>query len=198
MIPFVGHDDGARALMGAAMQKQAIDLVNKQAPLVTTLADAQTKQTFDERVGEEYGRPVRSTVTGIVNAIDKSNITVLGDDGKEYKHQYYYYYPLNQSFINNEVKVKVGQRVKAGDLLAEGWQTQNGKLSLGRNARIGYIPYKGYNYEDGVVISESFSKAMTSTECTIKEYLIPKTAKGGRGSNIKSELLKETTSSALS
>lgn len=198
MIPFVGHDDGARALMGAAMQKQAIDLVNKQAPLVTTLADAQTKQTFDERVGEEYGRPIRSTVNGIVQNIDKSNITVVDDKGQEHKYQYYYYYPLNQSFINNEVKVKVGSRVKVGDLLAEGWQTQNGKLSLGRNARIGYIPYKGYNYEDGVVISESFSKAMTSTSYMTKEYLIPKTAKGGRGSNIKSELLKQTTSSALS
>lgn len=197
MIPFVGHDDGSRALMGAAMQKQAIDLVKKEAPIVTTLVDHESKTTFDEKVGEEFGKPVRSTVDGIVKSINKSKIVVVDTNGQEHNHEYHYYYPLNQSFINNELKVKVGQPVKQGQILAEGWQTDNGKLAIGINARIGYIPFKGYNYEDGVVVSESFAQRMTSNEYTEKEVLIPKGAQGGRGSNIKSELLKETTNAGL-
>ena len=83
-------------------------------------------------------------------------------------------------------------------MLAEGWQTQGGKLALGVNARIGYLPFKGYNYEDGVVISESFAQKMTSDEYNEVEILIPKEAKGGRGSKIKSALLKETTNASVS
>ena len=198
MIPFVSHNDGARTLMGAAMQKQAVNLVNREAPMVTTLADKSTGMTFDQKIGEENGKPVKSLVTGTVQNIDKTHITVLGEDGQEYKHSYYNYYPLNQSYINNELRVKVGDRVNEGQILAEGWQTQGGKLALGVNARIGYLPYKGYNYEDGVVISESFAQRMTSDEYNEIEVLIPKDTQGGRGSRIKSALLKETTNAALS
>lgn len=198
MIPFVSHNDGARTLMGAAMQKQAVNLVNREAPMVTTLADKSTGLTFDQKIGEQNGKPVKSTVNGIVHKITKSHIIVLGEDGQEYKHSYYNYYPLNQSYINNELRVKVGDKVNEGQLLAEGWQTQGGKLALGVNARIGYLPFKGYNYEDGVVISESFAQKMTSDEYNEVEILIPKEAKGGRGSKIKSALLKETTNASVS
>lgn len=198
MIPFVAHDDGARALMGAGMQKQAVPLVHRESPLVTTLADSQTGETFDQKVGREYGKPVISNISGTVQKITNSKIIVLGNDGKEHSHSYYNYYPLNQSYINNELKVKVGETVNKGQLLAEGWQTDNGKLALGKNARIAYIPYKGYNYEDGMVISKSFSEAMTSDEYDEIEMLIPKGALGGRGSNVKSDLMKETTSASLS
>ena len=112
--------------MGAAMQKQAVNLVNREAPMVTTLADKSTGLTFDQKIGEQNGKPVKSTVNGIVHKITKSHIIVLGEDGQEYKHSYYNYYPLNQSYINNELRVKVGDKVNEGQLLAEGWQTQGG------------------------------------------------------------------------
>lgn len=198
MIPFVSHNDGARTLMGAAMQKQAVNLVHREAPMVTTLADKRTGLTFDQKIGEENGKPVKSLCNGIVQQITKSQIIILGEDGEEYKHSYYSYYPLNQSYINNELRVKVGDKVNQGQIIAEGWQTQEGKLALGVNARIGYLPFKGYNYEDGVVIRESFAQRMTSDEYNEFEILIPKDSKGGRGSKIKSALLKETTSASMS
>lgn len=197
MIPFVAHNDGARSLMGAAMQKQAVNLVNREVPLVTTLADKSTGQTFDQKLGEEQGRPVMSKANGTVVDITTSKIIVRDDNGKKVEHNYHFYYPLNQSYVNNELRVKVGDRVVEGQMLAEGWQTKDGKLSLGRNARIGYISYKGYNYEDGVVISESFAKAMTADEYDEVEILIPKNAVGGKGSGVKKQLLAQTTSSAL-
>lgn len=197
MIPFVMHNDGARALMGANMQKQAINIIHREAPLVDTVVDKDTGETYSEKLGREQGKPVSSSVDGTVTAIEKNSIVVTGNDGKKYPHTYYFYYPLNMSFINNELKVKVGDKVTKGQLLAEGWQTDNGKLALGRNARIGYLPYKGYNYEDGVVISDSFSKAMVTEEMDEFEILIPKNATGGMGSNVLTEAKKYTTDAYL-
>lgn len=189
MIPFVDHDDGARALMGASMQKQAINLKNREAPLVAPIYDKKNNVTFDKKVGEEYGKPIRSDVAGQVTRITKEKIVVTDDSGKTHDYQYYYYYPFGQSYINNEVKVKVGQRVTPNQILAEGWQTDNGRLALGKNARIGFVPYKGYNYEDGVVISQSFANAMTSEEFNEITIMIPNDNLGGKGSKIKSELM---------
>lgn len=197
MIPFLMHNDGARALMGANMQKQAINIIHREAPLVDTVADKDTGETYSERLGKEQGKPVTSQVDGVVTELRKNAIVITGNDGKKYSHNYYFYYPLNMSFINNELKVKIGDKVRKGQLLAEGWQTDNGKLALGRNARIGYLPYKGYNYEDGVVISESFAKAMTTEEMDEYEILIPKTAMGGVGSNALAEAKKYTTDAYL-
>lgn len=195
-IPFVQHDDGARALMGAGMQKQAVNTINREAPSVTTLADIKTGQTFDEKVGEEYGRPVRSRIDGTVAEINDKKIVVM-NGGKREEHSYYRYFPLNQSYINNEVIVKIGDKVKAGQILAEGWQTRDGKLALGLNTNIAYMSWKGRNYEDGLAISESFAKKMTSEEYEEVEVFIPKEAKGGRGSRVKEELKRYTANASL-
>jgi DNA-directed RNA polymerase subunit beta' len=193
MIPFVMHNDGVRALMGTNMQKQAIPLKHREAPLVTTLADHNTGATYDEIIGREHGKPVYSEVDGTVDQITDSTIVVKDAEGKKYKYSFYHYYPLNQSFANNELKVRVGDVVKKGQMLAEGWHTKDGKLALGKNARLGYVPYKGYNYEDGVVISKSFAQDMATEETDEVEIEIPKDFLGGRGSSLQTELTTYTS-----
>ena len=186
MVPFVSHNDGSRTLMGDAMQKQAIVLKNREAPIVSTMYD--DDKSYEDVLGEKFGKPVKSNVNGTIEKIENNKIFIKDDKGVIHKNDYYHYFPLNQSYINNELKVKVGDTVKQGDMLAEGWQTKDGKLALGLNARIGYIPYKGYNYEDGIVISESFARKMVTEEVDDQIIDIPKGWKGGRGSNVLREI----------
>jgi DNA-directed RNA polymerase subunit beta' len=190
-IPFVNHDDGNRALMGTNMQKQAIMLKNREIPLV--MSKSEDNKTYEEVIGEKYGRPVKSNVAGTVSKITEHEIQVKDDDGKTHTHPYYNYFPLNQSFIHNEVLVKPGDKVKKGQMVAEGWQTKEGKLSLGLNARVGYMPYKGYNYEDGIVISRSFAQKMEAEEIYDKEIDIREDWVGGKNSNAQNEFKAYTT-----
>jgi DNA-directed RNA polymerase subunit beta' len=174
------------------MQKQAIILANREVPLVTTAIDPKGEKTYDELIGEEFGKPIKSEIGGTVHKITDTHIIVKDDKGNEHAHQIYTYFPLNHGFINNEVKVKVGDKVKKGDMMAEGWQTKEGKLALGTNARIGYIPYKGYNYEDGVVVSDSFAKRMATEELEDEVRDIASDWIGGKGSNVLPKLLAKT------
>lgn len=195
MIPFVNHDDGARALMGTNMQRQAILLKNREVPLVSTAMHGSDK-SYEETIGQEFGRPVYSGVDGVIKSAHDGQIVINGNDGKEYSHNYYNYFPLQKSFINNELKIKPGQHVKSGDMLAEGWHTKDGKLALGINARIGYLPYKGYNYEDGVVVSRSFANKMQSEEMTEYEVDLPAEANNGESKPIKDRLMLESVDRA--
>ena len=186
MIPFATNNDGNRAEMAAKQQTQAVVLKNRELPLVA-VKDSDGV-TFEKKMGEKYGKPVYTDIAGEVSSISGSKIVVKDSKGKAHMFQYYNYYPVNQGYINNELKVKVGDKVKRGQMLAEGWQTKDGQLALGINAKIAYMPYKGYNYEDGIVISESFSKKMTAEELHTQECLIRSDAVGGRGSGVQSQL----------
>lgn len=197
MIPFVQHDDGNRALMGAAMQKQAILLKGREVPLVSSIADIKTGSTYEDIVGQEYGKPVYSKINGTVKKADKGVIILSDSKGEEHKYTYYEYYPLNQTYMHNELQIKVGDAVKVGDMLAEGWQTKGGTLALGINAKVGYIPFKGQNYEDGIVVSESFAKRMTTSEVDTYEVSIPAMSHGGKGSGIYDEVLAYTTNTKI-
>jgi len=195
MIPFVSHDDGNRTLMGTNMQRQAVSIINREVPLVMSASD--DKRTYEDVIGEKYGKPVNSTTSGVVKDITSSRIIIKDEKGKEHAHNYYDHFPVNQSFINNELLIKKGQEVKKGQMLAEGWQTRDGKLALGANARVAYMPFKGFNYEDGVVVSKDFANKMSSEEMHQVEIEIYSDYLGGKGSNIRDELKKYTVNQEI-
>lgn len=197
MIPFVAHDDGSRALMGAAMQKQAVGLVNREKPMVAVATGPTSNETFEDKLGKEYGKPVYSPVDGTISRIADGKIYIKDAQNRSHVLQYYNYYPMNGTFINNELKVKKGDTVRRGQMLAEGWQTKDGALALGANARVAYLPYKGYNYEDGIVISQSFAKKMESEEETEYFIDIPNECKGGIGSKILGQVALYTSNPGL-
>ncbi len=192
MVPFAHHNDGNRMLMGANMQTQAINLVNREEPLVQVAKDLDKSKTYEEELGEK-AFTVKSPVSGVVTKVENNKITIQDDKGKSHKVDIYDYFPLNRNnFINNEPVVNVGDKVQQGQLIAEGWQTRNGKLALGVNARVGYLPFNGYNYEDGIVVSESFANKVTTEELITEEIKVRDNHVGGPGSNAK-QMLKEYT-----
>lgn len=185
MIPFVNHDDGNRVLMGANMQKQALDLIEKEAPLVSSAVAPGSKVTYEEKLGKELGKPVFAKIEGIVQNITSEEIVVVGKSGNPIGHKYYKYFPLNNGgFVNNKVLVSLGSHVRKGQMIAEGWQTKDGKLAIGTNLRIGYMSYDGYNFEDGIVISEKTAKKMRTAEVQNEEIPVPAECMGGRGSKV--------------
>lgn len=197
MIPFVSHNDGNRAMMGSNMQKQAIILKNREVPLVSTATDPTKTMTNEEFIGANFARPITAIADGVVHKIEDNKIIVKDKEGVEHEHQIHSYFPLNHGFVNNQVTVQQGQEIKKGQLMAEGWHTKDGKLALGVNTRIGYVPYKGYNYEDGVVISQSFAKRMATEEMEEVEKDIDADWLGGRGSNVMEQLKSYTNVASL-
>lgn len=186
LIPFSAHNDGNRMLMGANMQKQALPLVNRAAPLVQNAIDPSKGTTYEELIAKEQSFLVESDVAGTVEKVTDNQIVIKDRLGKKHTHELMNYFPLNMShYIKNEPLVSPGDKVSKGQLLADGWQTKEGKLALGINARVAYMPWKGFNFEDGYVVSESFAKKMTTEE--LKEIVVDISADeiGGPGSNVK-------------
>lgn len=161
LIPFVQNDNGNRAMMAAKHQEQAVGLRAREAPLVQTQAGAAT--THEDIVGTMAA--VVSSTAGTVSEVSASRIVVTGEDGRPYVHPIYENFPLNgaKHMLHSEPKVAVGDKVRKGQLLADSNFTKDGKLALGTNLRVAYIPYRGYNFEDGVVISESAAQKLISS-----------------------------------
>ena len=160
LIPFVQNDNGNRAMMAAKHQEQAVGLKEREAPLVQTQAAGGA--SYEDLVGGMAA--VSSSADGVVSEITDTKIVVSGSDGKKYTHPIYNNYPLNgaKHMLHSEARVRKGDRVRKGQLLADSNFTSGGKLSLGTNLRVAYIPYRGYNFEDGVVISETAAKKLVS------------------------------------
>jgi DNA-directed RNA polymerase subunit beta len=190
LVPFGHHNDGNRMLMGANMQTQAVNIINREEPLVQVAADVDKKKTFEEVLGDK-AFTVKSPVNGTVEDVKGNMISIKDDKGKTHEVKIYDYFPLNRNnFINNEPTVKVGDKVKKDQLIAEGWQTRNGKLALGLNARVAYMPFKGYNYEDGVVVSDKFAERMMTEELITDDVKIREDHVGGPGSSAKKLMLE--------
>lgn len=159
MVPFISSDSPNRATMAGRHMEQAIPLVNAEEPLVQSMLGA---KSFDELVGQVSSH--RASVDGKVTSVGKDSIIIQGTDKKKHRVPIYNNYPLNdkKGFIDSSPVVKAGDTVKKGQLVADTNFTRNGVYAPGTNMEVGYMPWKGYNFEDGVVISDSASKKLTS------------------------------------
>ncbi|MGN1215659.1 MAG: DNA-directed RNA polymerase subunit beta, partial [Candidatus Cryptobacteroides sp.] len=174
LIPFLEHDDAHRALMGANMMRQAVPLLSPESPIVGT--------GLEERVCLDSRTQYIAERSGEVTYVDAREIRIrydLTDDEKyvsfnpeETVYTLPIYRKTNQSTtITLKPIVRKGDRVVAGQVLTEGYATQNGELALGRNLKVAFMPWKGYNYEDAIVLSEEMVKWDILTSVHVDEYL---------------------------
>ena len=165
LIPFLEHDDANRALMGANMQRQAVPLLRAEAPYIGT--------GIEIRAARDGADLVMAKDSGTVTSVSGDTITVAYDNLKksEGEHKLFKFRRSNQdTCINHVVRVKEGQVVAKGDLLADGPSTDMGELALGKNLLVAFMPWEGYNFEDAIILSERLVKEDVLTSIHIKEY----------------------------
>ena len=175
LIPFLEHDDANRALMGSNMQRQAVPLLYPDAPLVGTGLEFKiAKDSGAVITAKRGGQVVNVTADQIV--IDTGNVSPGSGDQPLVKLTQYDQYRLKKFWrtnqdtsINQRPLVKHGQKIKAGQIIADGPSTDNGELALGRNVMVAFMPWYGYNYEDAIVISEKLVKEDVFTSIHIQE-----------------------------
>ena len=173
LIPFLEHDDGHRALMGCNMMRQAVPLLHNDAPIVGT--------GLEKQVCEDSRTQITAEGDGVIEYVDATTIRILYDRSEE--DEFVSFEPATKEYripkfrrTNQNMVVDLrpicnkGQRVKKGDILTEGYATENGELALGRNLLVAYMPWKGYNYEDAVVISERMVREDVLTSVHVDEY----------------------------
>ena len=165
LIPFLEHDDANRALMGANMQRQAVPLVRAEAPYIGTGIEASAAHdAADMLLADEAGTVV---------AIDGVSVTMDYTKAGKVTHQLLKYVRSNQdTCVNQKIRVTPGQKVKAGQLLADGSSTDGGELALGKNLLVAFMSWEGYNFEDAIIISERLVKDDVLTSIHIHEHTI--------------------------
>ena len=163
MIPMKSLVKGQRAVMAARMLTQALPLTNPEAPLVQSGIPGQDDKSFEEHYGNQFAA-ARADIAGRVVDVSPTGIVVEGPGGKKQEVELYENFPFNRkTFIHQTPRVKVGDAVKPGQLLASSnFTTDQGAAALGKNARVAYIPFGGHNFEDAIVISKSYADRMTS------------------------------------
>lgn len=167
LVPYLPTDQGNRAMMASKMMEQAISLKHREAPLVQV--GISSNQTMEGVMGNIIA--VKATEDGIIKKVTPDYLTLQNKDGEIKKINLYNNYPLNRkSFLTHNSTVKVGDKVKQGQLLAESNFTKDGVLALGTNLRTAYLPYKGRNFDDGIVITESAAEKLTSEHIHKKTY----------------------------
>ena len=175
MIPFLEHDDANRALMGANMMRQAVPLLRSEAPIVGT--GIEERLAYDSRTQIQAERP------GVVEYVDADVIRIRYDQSEDEAFVSFdepvteYHLPkfrkTNQSTtIDLRPICNAGQRVNTGDILTEGYSTEDGELALGRNLKVAYMPWKGYNYEDAIVLNERMVREDILTSVHVDEYTL--------------------------
>ncbi len=173
LIPFLEHDDAHRALMGSNMMRQAVPLLHNEAPIVGT--------GIEKQVCEDSRTMVTAEGEGVIEYVDATTIRILYDRTEE--EEYVSFEPALKEYripkfrrTNQSMTIDLrpictkGQRVKAGDILTEGYATENGELALGRNLLVAYMPWKGYNYEDAIVLNERIVREDVLTSVHVDEY----------------------------
>ena len=173
LIPFLEHDDGHRALMGCNMMRQAVPLIHNDAPIVGT--------GLEKQVCEDSRTMITADGDGVIEYVDATTIRILYDrtDDEEFVSfepalKEYRIPKFRRTSQNMVIDLRPicnkGQRVKKGDILTEGYATENGELALGRNLLVAYMPWKGYNYEDAIVLNERVVREDILTSVHVDEY----------------------------
>ena len=163
MIPFLENDDANRALMGSNMQRQAVPLLKPEAPIVAT--------GMEHKAAADSGITVLAECDGTCTYVDADTIEITSDAGVPYRYKLLKFRRSNQgTCLNQRPIVEHGERVKKGDVIADGASTQGGEIALGRNILIGFMTWEGYNYEDAVLISEKLVKEDVYTSIHIEEH----------------------------
>ena len=163
MIPFLQNDDANRALMGSNMQRQAVPLLTTDSAVVGTGMEYKTAVDSGACVVAEKG--------GLVDRATSTEIVILEDDGNRHSYQLTKFARSNQSNCYNQKPIVTkGDRVEAGDVIADGPSTSNGEIALGKNPLIGFMTWEGYNYEDAVLLSERLVRDDVYTSVHIEEY----------------------------
>ncbi len=160
LIPFLEHDDANRALMGSNMQRQAVPLMITESPLVGTEMEA--------KVAQDSGTVVIARDSGKVTSVDASSITV----GKNIYHLKKFLRTNADTSLNQRPLVELGDHVEAGQAIADGIATKEGELALGKNVLVAFMPWRGYNFEDAILISERLIKKDAFTSIHIEEFEI--------------------------
>lgn len=193
LIPFLEHDDANRALMGSNMQRQAVPLLKAEAPVVGT--------GLEGRAARDSGAVVVATEDGLVESVDGFHVTVAPKDNPLHKKTY----PLKKfmrsnsgSCVNQTPLCRVGDKIVAGDVLADGPATDRGEISLGKNILVAFMPWCGYNYEDAIIISEKLIREDAYTSLYLEEFeLTARDTKLGKEEitkdipNVSEEMLKD-------
>ena len=163
LIPFLEHDDANRALMGCNMQRQAVPLLQPQAPIVGT--------GIESRVARDSGQVLLSKVEGSVVSVNGHEVLVTDVDGVDHPHRLIKFARTNQgTCLNQRPVVQKGDRVRVGDTLADSSSTDGGELALGQNVLVAFMSWEGYNYEDAIIISERLVKDDQFTSVHIEKY----------------------------
>jgi len=165
MIPFLEHDDANRALMGANMQRQSVPLIRTEAPLVGT--------GMEYRAAVDAGDVVVAEKAGVVSEVSADTIDVANEDGSSTTYKVQKFRRSNQGTAYNQKPiVKEGEKVKAGQVLADGPCTDAGEMALGKNLLVAYMPWEGHNYEDAIILSQRLVQDDVLTSIHIEEHEI--------------------------
>ena len=175
LIPFLEHDDAHRALMGSNMMRQAVPLIRSEAPIVGT--------GIEKQVCEDSRTMITAEGDGVIDYVDAKTIRITYDrtadeefvsfDSATKEYEIPKFRRTNQNMtIDLRPICEKGQRVKAGDILTEGYATENGELALGRNLLVAYMPWKGYNYEDAIVLNERVVRDDILTSVHVDEFAL--------------------------
>ena len=163
MIPFLEHDDANRALMGSNMQRQSVPLLRSEAPLVGTGMEA--------RAAKDAGDVIVCEQAGVVEDMSADYITVMHDDGTRRTYRLAKFRRSNQgTCINQRPIVDEGDRVEAGQVIADGPCTQNGEMALGKNMLVAFMPWEGHNYEDAIILSQRIVQDDVLSSIHIEEH----------------------------